>query len=352
MIHNKNPIIKHKIGLLHLTEELGYISKICEITGISRDTFHRYYELINHSNIVALVNTDWVTPNKERQLDPNTEVTVVEYAFEQPAHGQARASSELSKRGIAISSVDIRSIWLRNNLENVEKRLKALEIRLFREGITLSGDQVAARENKPHHDQEFCHKKDTTYPGFLGSQDTFYAGNLKGIGRIYQQTYVDSYSEVAFCNLYTCKTAITAADMLNDKVLPFFKQYEIPILRILTDRGNEYCGQIPQHDYQLYLAINNIEHISTKVKSPQINSICQRFNKTILNEFYHDTFRRKPYKTLSALQADLDNWMNYYNNERNHQGSMCRGRTPMNTLREGKSIWLEKYFSQFQPDRQ
>ena len=110
--------------------------------------------------------------------------------------------------------------------------------------------------------------------GYLGSQDTFYVGNLKGVGRIYQQTFIDTYSKVAFAKLYTTKTPITAADALNDKVLPYFEQHDLPMLRILTDRGTEYCGKVEHHDYHLYLAINDIDHTKTKTMSPQTNGIC------------------------------------------------------------------------------
>ncbi len=141
------------------------------------------------------------------------------------------------------------------------------------------------------------------------------------------------------CKLYTTKTPITAADMLNDKVLPFYASHGLPVLRILTDRGTEYCGKVEQHDYQLYLAINDIDHTRTKAMSPQTNGICERFHKTILQEFYQVTFRKKLYGDLETLQKDLEEWLVYYNNERTHQGKMCNGRTPMETLLSGKLIW-------------
>ncbi|EPO2920322.1 IS481-like element ISVvu4 family transposase, partial [Vibrio cholerae] len=196
------------------------------------------------------------------------------------------------------------------------------------------------------HDDEACGEIETAHPGYLGSQDTFYVGNLKGVGRLYQQTFVDTYSKVAFAKLYTTKTPITAADILNDKVLPFFEAHELPMLRILTDRGTEYCGRVEQHDYQLYLAINDIDHTKTKAMSPQTNGICERFHKTILNEFYQVTFRKKLYGSIEELQKDLDEWMDYYNNHRTHQGKMCCGRTPIETLEDGKSIWAEKNLAQ------
>ena len=184
---------------------------------------------------------------------------------------------------------------------------------------------------------------ETAHPGYLGSQDTFYVGTLKGVCRIYQQTFLDTYSKVAFAKLYTTKTPITAADMLNDKVFPFFEQQELPMLRILTDRGTEYCGKAEQHDYELYLVLNEVEHTKTKAQSPQTNGICERFHKTILQEFYQVTFRKKIYTEIESLQKGLDEWINYYNNHRTHQGKMCCGRTPIATLIDGKQIWKEKF---------
>jgi len=205
----------------------------------------------------------------------------------------------------------------------------------------LTEAQVVALEKK-RDDDIACGEIETAHPGYLGSQDTFYVGTMKGVGRIYQQTFVDTYSKVAFAKLYTTKTPITSADLLNDRVLPFFAEHEIPMLRILTDRGTEYCGKLEQHDYQLYLAMNDIEHTRTKAASPQTNGICERFHKTILQEFYQVAFRKKIYRSIEELQIDLDAWIEYYNHERTHQGKMCCGRTPIATFEEGKTICQEK----------
>ena len=219
----------------------------------------------------------------------------------------------------------MRSIWLRHNLENFKKRLKALEIKVAQEGIQLNDQQIAALERK-HEDDVACGEIETHHPGYLGAQDTFYVGNLKGVGHIYQQTFIDTYSKVVHCKLYTTKTPITAADLLNDRVLPFYESQELPMLRILTDRGTEYCGKVEHHDYELYLALNDIDHTKTKAASPQTNGICERFHKTILQEFYQITFRKKLYSSLEELQLDLDGWLKFYNTERTHQGKVCNGR--------------------------
>ena len=345
MIHTNNPIIKHKAGLLNLAQELSNVSKACKVMGVSRDTFYRYQELVESGGIDNLIDKSRRTANIKNRVDEATELAVIAYAVEQPAHGQHRTSNELRKQGVFVSGSGVRSIWLRNSLENFKKRLKALEDKVANEGIILSDAQVIALEKKKH-DDEACGEIETMHPGYLGSQDTFYVGNLKGVGRIYQQTFIDTYCKVAFCKLYTTKTPITAADILNDRVLPYFKEHELPMLRILTDRGTEYCGRVDQHYYQLYLAVNDIDHTKTKAMSPQKNGICERFHKTILNEFYQITFRKKLYSTMEELQKDLDVWMEYYNNDRTHQGKKCCGRTPLETLIDGKSIWAEKNLTQ------
>ena len=345
MLHTNNPVIKHKVGLLNLAEELGNITQACKVMGISRDTFYRYKEAAEDGGVEALLSQNRRVPNVKNRVDEAIESAVVHYAVEYPAHGQVRTSNELRKQGVFVSPSGVRSIWLRHGMENFKGRLKALEDKMASENnIVLTEAQVQALEKKKQ-DDEACGEIDTSHPGYLGSQDTFYVGTLKGVGRVYQQTFVDTYSKVAFAKLYTMKTPITAADTLNDKVLPFFQSHALPMLRILTDRGTEYCGKVENHDYQMYLAVNDIDHTKTKVKSPQTNGICERFHKTILQEFYQVAFRKKLYMNIEELQKDLDEWIYYYNNERTHQGKICCGRTPIETLIDGKAVWAEKNLS-------
>ena len=345
MLHTNNPVIKHKVGLLNLAEELGNITQACKVMGISRDTFYRYKEASEEGGVEALLNQNRRVPNVKNRVDEAVEMAVVDYAIEYPAHGQSRTSNELRKKGVFVSPSGVRSVWLRHGLANFKGRLAALEAKMTSDNnIILTESQVQALERKKL-DDEASGEIETSHPGYLGSQDTFYVGTLKGVGRVYQQTFVDTYSKIAFAKLYTMKTPITAADTLNDKVLPFFQHHQLPMLRILTDRGTEYCGKVENHDYQMYLAVNDIDHTKTKVKSPQTNGICERFHKTILQEFYQVTFRKKLYTSIEELQKDLDDWLHYYNNERTHQGKICCGRTPIETLIDGKQVWAEKNLS-------
>jgi transposase InsO family protein len=276
---------------------------------------------------------------QEYTVEPAIEEAVVLMAFEQPAFGQQRACNELRKKGIFLSAAGVRCVWQRHDLEIFPKRLKALEARVAQDGIILTEAQMIALERKKEKREAIG---EIEHPGYLGAQDTYYVGNIKGVGRIYQQTFIDTYSRVAFAKLYTSKHAITSADLLNDRVLPFFEEQQIPLLGILTDRGTEYKGKPEHHEYELYLNLEGIEHSKTQVRHPQTNGICERLHRTMQEEFYAIAFRTKLYDNLELLQQDLDVWVQYYNHERPHSGRYCFGKTPMQTFLESLTLAKQK----------
>ena len=334
-------VIKPKLGVLELAKQLGNVSQACKVMGYSRDSFYRYKKLFETGGNEALQDLSRKGPNVKNRVPEHVEGAVVELAIENPSLGQLRASNELNKRGILVSSSGIRSIWVRHDLETFQKRLRALEAKSAQDGLVLTESQIVALERLKEK-KEAIGEIETQHPGYLGAQDTYYVGTIKGIGRIYQQTFIDTYSRVAFAKLYTNKTAITAADMLNDKVLPWFENEGVPLLRILTDRGTEYCGKVEHHAYQLYLAVENIDHSKTKARHPQTNGICERFHRTMKEEFYDITFRKKIYNTLEELQADADAWLIQYSQFRPHSGRYCYGKTPLQTFKDSKELANEK----------
>ena len=342
-------IIKNKLGLLKLAETLGSVSRACKVMGYSRDSFYRFKQLYEQGGEMALQEISRKKPCIKNRVEPHVEEAVVAFAFENPAYGQLRVSNEPKKRGVFISPCGVRCVWLRHDLETFKKRLKALEAKAAQENFILTEEQLQALE-KAKEEKEARGEIETLHPGYLGSQDTYYVGNLKGVGRIYQQTFIDTYAKVAFVKLYDRKNALVAADLLNDRVVPWYEEQGVKLQRILTDRGTEYCGNREHHEYQLYLAVENIDHSRTRAKSPQSNGICERFHRTMLNEFYQVAFRKKLYRSLEEIQNDADAWIQWYNDQRSHTGKYCFGKTPMQTFIDSKHLAEEKDLDRLRPD--
>jgi len=369
MTMNERKVIRGKVGLLELAKQLGNVSQACKVMGYSRDSFYRFRDLYEQGGEMALAEMTKRRPKLKNRVAPEVEEAVVAIAVEQPAWGQTRASNELKRRGIEVSPFGVRSIWIRHDLRTMKDRLKALEAKVAQEGGVLTESQLAALEKAkadkgeedrktprrgvfPTNDGEF----ESEHPGYCVAQDTFYVGTLKGVGRVYQQTAIDTYAKVGFAKLYDRKTALTAADLLNDRVIPFFEEHDLRVDRVLTDRGTEFCGAHDRHEYELYLAVEGEEdqetvrwtvsptndHTRTKTKSPQTNGICERFHKTLLDEFYRVAFRKRVYDSIEALQADLDAWMAAYNEVRTHQGRWWFGKTPMQTFLDSRAMAREK----------
>ena len=330
-------VIKRKMNVLDLGRELGNISDACRKLGISRQHYYDIRKAVTEEGVQGLLEKSRKMARVRNRVDSDVEEAILQYALEYPTHGQVRVANELRKKGLDISAGGVRSVWLRHELEIKSKRLKRLERWAAENTAILTESQVEALERVKEVDE--AHGEiETFHPGFLVSQDTCYVGTIKGVGRIYQQTGIDTYSNVGFAKVYSEKTALVAADFMNDKVLPFFDEQGMAVLRVLTDRGTEYNGLADNHPYELFLHLNGIDHSTTKVRHPQTNGCVERLNQIIQDEFYAVAFRKKLYNSLEEIQADLDLFMSEYNTQRTNEGKRCLGKTPMETLEAGREL--------------
>jgi transposase InsO family protein len=340
-------IINRKLNILELGKTLGNISDACRKTGISRQHFYDIKKAIEEEGLEGLLEKSRTAPRIGNRVAPEIEEKLLEYSLTYPTHGQTRTANELKKKGIILSAGGVRSIWLRHNLHIKGLRLKRLEQWAAENTNILTESQVRALE-EAKEEREAYGEVESHHPAFLFAQDTYYVGYIKGVGKIYQQTGIDTYSNVGFAKLYNDRTALTAADFLNDKVFPLFDEYGMRVLRILSDNGPEYCGRQDSHAYQLFLHLNDIEHTRIKVRHPQTNGSVERLNQTIQDEFYKVAFRKKLYGSIAEIQADLDEFMISYNTDRTNQGRYCQGRTPMETFIDGLALYNQYVYDIFE----
>jgi transposase InsO family protein len=324
---------KRKLSLLQLAEELGNVSKACQIMGYHQDTFYEVQKAFKVGGIAALVEQRRGPRNPHPNRVPEaTEKRILEFCLAKPTYGAQRVANDLRLEGVDVSPSGVRGVWLRHDLETRYKRLLRLEAEAQEQTFVLSDEQIRLLER---HSPEFRMRHvETSAPGELLNQDTFYWGQLKGVGKIYVQVVVDAFCSLAFAKVYTSKMPITAADLIYDRVLPFYDALGVAIQAILTDNGREFCGRPEGHPYELLLALHDIEHRTTKVRSPRTNGFVERMNRTLLDEHFRIKGRENWYESADQIQADLDEFLAFYNLKRTHQGYRLKGRTPAQALRD------------------
>jgi hypothetical protein len=311
--------IKTRVGLLELARHLGNVSQACKLMGYSRDSFYRFREVHASGGELALNALSRRRPSSRIRIPMETETAAVEMALQHPGWGQYRAAGELSKHGQHISPGGVRGIWVRHHLETMKKRLEAVNAR--HDGPDVTDHTFDVPPVSLHEELEES-------PGYCCAQAVYCVGTLKGLGQIFQQTFIDTYSNIGFAALYPQDTPIAGVDFLNQRVFPFFEQQGVALRQIVTDCGPDYCGMAERHPYELCLALQNIHHIRTTEKS----TMCEAFHATLLREFYGTIVQQRSYATLQQVQRDLDMFIDEYN-FRSYAGGYCCGRTPMQTFR-------------------
>jgi transposase InsO family protein len=328
-------LIKARMGMLALAEQLNNVSAACRRAGISRSHYYEIKEAFEKFGAEGLAPQTRRKPRMPNQTPPELEAQILEMSARYPTYSYVRISDQLKLVGVGVSPSTVRAVWQRHGLTLRIHRLLWLEQKTAANGGILTERQIRLLQKHRGRTADPEQHVEAPYPGYLLCQDTYFVGTIKGIGKIYMQSVVDAHCSLGFAKLYLSKVPMTAVDVLNDRVLPFYEEHAAEVEHLLTDNGREYCGRELKHHFELFLAISQIRHRRTEVRSPQTNGFCERFHRTIKEEFFSSAFRNTLYESVAQLQRDLDRYLEFYNRERAHRGYRTQGRTPFQAFLEG-----------------
>jgi transposase InsO family protein len=335
---DRQKLIKARMGMLALAEELNNISAACRRAGISRSHYYEIKDAFEKFGADGLAPQPRRKPRMPNQTPPETEAQILEMTERYPTYSYLRISGQLKLIGIGVSPAAVRAVWQRHGLTLRVQRLLWLEHKTAAAGGVLTDRQIRLLHKHRSRTADPEQHVDAPYPGYLLCQDTYFVGTIKGVGKIYMQSVVDAHCSLGFAKLYLSKVPMTAVDVLHDRVFPFLENYDVDPEHILTDNGREFCGRELKHHYELFLAIHQVQHRRTEVRSPQTNGFCERFHRTVKEEFFATAFRKTLYETVAQLQTDLDRFLDFYNRERAHHGYRTQGRTPFQAFLDGLAL--------------
>ena len=324
-------LARQRMSVLQLAQALGSVSAACRRSGMDRTSFYDWKRRFQTHGLEGLKDLPPVHKTHPMTTPPEVVERVLALSEANPAWGCVRLSDQLQLEGTPLSSPTVQNLLIKHGVGTKYERLLRLEERMASEPIELTAEQIRLIEKANPAFRE--RHVESSRPGELLAQDTFYVGNLKGLGKLYMQAVVDTFGSYGFATLHTSKRPETAALLLHNEVLPFYAERNIPVGAVLTDNGREFCGTAA-HPFELYLALNDIEHRTTRVRRPQTNGFVERFHRTVLDEFFRTSLRDAVFDRLDDLQARLDAWLVHYNCERPHRGYRNMGRRPVETVNQ------------------
>jgi len=331
----REKLIQARVSMLALADQLQNISRACKTAGISRSHFYEIKAAFEQYGREGLAPQPRRRPRMPNQTPPELEAQILRMTQEYPTTGYVKLADQLKLIGVPAAASQVRGVWLRHGLLKKYDRLLWLEREAAATGGPLTERVRRLLARYERHTADPAQHVEAPYPGYLGCQDTYFVGTIKGVGRVYAQTFVDANTSWGAAKLYLSKLPMTAVDLLHDRVLPVYEAAGISLERLLTDNGREFCGRPLHHPFELYLAVQQIEHRNTKIHTPKTNGFCERFNRTLKEEFFSVAYRKTLYESLQQLQEDLDGFLRFYNEERSHQGYRTQGRTPWQAFQDG-----------------
>jgi transposase InsO family protein len=311
-----------RLRAIQRAQVLGNVTAVCRELGISRTLFYRWRARLERYGI------DGVHPRRQRarrgrpvQVPAEVERLVLSVAISTATWGCARIAAYLTRTWhLRIAPSTVQRVLRRVGLATRRARLTVLEQQAARTAGLLTERTRQRLWRVRHGRTRHVHAHE---PGELVCLDTFYIGNLKGVGKVWQITACDAASSYGTAWLLPSHTAVDAAAFLRDVLVPLYRRAGWRLQRVLTDGGPEFKGAFDDICGQL-----GIRHTRTKPRHAWTNGFVERLQGTILQEHWRVAFRRRYFTTRAALQRSLDDFIRYYNDDRPHQGYRTRGRTP------------------------
>ena len=315
-------VVALRLKVMKRAEETGNVSEACRQFGISRTLFYRWRRRFVTYGEAGLVPRPTRPQRWGRQATPELEHAVLAYALQWPTHGPQRIADQLTRPnfgGWTVSASGTYAILARHGLQTRWERLTRLEQRAMQDGLLTERTRRQLRTALNGAEVHVEAKR----PGDLVCLDTFYIGQLKGVGKVWQYTACDAVSSFAIAMLSTEHDAVTAARFLRRCVLPALKEANHRLTAVLTDGGPEF-----QAAFVTVCAHLKIQHRRTRPRHPWTNGFVERLQGTILTELWRCAFRRTYYRGVRAMERDLHDYLRFYNFERPHRGYRLKGRTP------------------------
>lgn len=319
----------NRLSVLELAKELGNVAEACRQRGLDRTSFYEWKRRFQTQGFEGLKDLPPIHKSHPQTTPGPVVERIKDLALSHPAYGCNQHETMLALEGIRVSAITIQKILNGNGLGTKVERWLALEAKTAEKILEFTPEQAAFLEKLNPCFRE--RHVESSAPGQLLSAGTFFVGSPKGVGKVYLHAVVDTFGSYAFGSLNVSRQPEVAVAVLHNDVLPFYRQLDLPVGAVLTDNGREFCGT-KRHPYEIYLDLNGIEHRRTKARTPKTSGFVERFNGTVLAEFFRVKMRDNFYDSVEALQADLDAWLIHYNTERPHLGYRNMGRRPVETV--------------------
>lgn len=312
-------IYQRRVRVLTLAAELGNVSKACRLVGVSRQSYYRWKREADAYGLDALRPRARRRPRQPNET-PTWQVEVIlAEAISRPSLGAGQLLVFLEDRGVEMSAGGVQKVLNRHELGRRRDRLDALA-----QLTAVTGGPVVERALEGPFG--FCHF--AAHPGDLVALDAFYVGKLKGVGKVWQFTAVDTHTRWAVLQLVVGDKTAEAAAAFLDLAIDRLAEEGIAVSGILTDRGPEFIGR----DFTDHVAELGIDHHKTPPRSPNHNAVCERFHGTVLHEFFRVAFHREFFTGVDQLDRHLQTWVEHYNRRRRNRSDYMRGRSPLQVL--------------------